>query len=914
MRANDRMFRKLYNIRKAALLALALVLALSCNIFFSACNKPSAEPPAVSAPAGGETSGEGAENPGEGGEPSGEGAENPGGTVPGGETSGEGTENPGEGGETSGEDGENPGEGGETSGEGGETPGEGEGETPVGVLGAGTVALFDFDADPAAGAFSARTADPSLQVTAKYSRNTAQAQTSVHGKAFEVTAAGNEYFDVTVPALSACAQGLTVSFWTCNEGGSECSHIARAPVSGDTASLRFLNLNFADSTEQGGNLYPQNAGVYDPAFAGDFDALVSDGGTWVHVAVTVSASGVVFYKNGAPVCRYNAATSQNIATVCNAFLNVAQNGGTLRFFGNNEGAGSLFADALRLGAFCADDRLLALYQDALGDFGTQENPPAGGGETSGEGSEGDTGGGSAGALYPADPKFDALVGYGSPNTYTTTANVHDPSVIEVTENGRSVYYVFSTDNMGPAFGYQIRRSEDLIHWEYVGCAIEGFNENGAPPSAANPVTPANELYEVYALLQNSGWNGMYTLWAPDVVEGADGKYWLYGCWTAAFGQGHSAIFLCKADAVTGPYTFEDVIVYSYDGWEQGPNAIDPQIYYADGRMFMAYGSFGGGLWALELDPATGLRPPSDPCYKADWAQLASQNSVPAAARYGTRLVSSENIEGPVVAYHENVPLYSGSVNEFSASAVTYENRYYLMGSAGSLSSTYNMRSFHSASPTAGYEAAGGAVGSRVSGSFTWKTSASDAAIGFDFAYPGHNDMFTTADGVNLLAYHCRTSFPSGNINHYLMLSMYGFNSRGELVMSPNRYAGERARKIEAEEIYGLAGGKYTFACVSDNAYGASFNGGYAMAGLSLREDGSVQFGGQTVGTWAVYGENWVYMNLTSPVAAGGGNGRVEGEYYGAAFPAWIEAEGRGGLTLSFLSKDGTDTLYLNSDF
>ena len=56
------------------------------------------------------------------------------------------------------------------------------------------------------------------------------------------------------------------------------------------------------------------------------------------------------------------------------------------------------------------------------------------------------------------------------------------------------------------------------------------------------------------------------------------------------------------------------------------------------------------------------------------------------------------------------------------------------------------------------------------------------------------------------------------------------------------------------------------------------------------------------------------MNLTSPVAAGGGNGRVEGEYYGAAFPAWIEAEGRGGLTLSFLSADGSDTLYLNSDF
>ena len=175
-------------------------------------------------------------------------------------------------------------------------------------------------------------------------------------------------------------------------------------------------------------------------------------------------------------------------------------------------------------------------------------------------------------------------------------------------------------------------------------------------------------------------------------------------------------------------------------------------------------------------------------------------------------------------------------------------------------------------------------------------------------------MITTSEGVNLLAYHDRTSFPSGNINHYLMLSMYGFNSQGELVMSPNRYAGEAARKVTAAEVCGLAGGQYTFASVTSNNYGNSFNKGYAMEGLSLHEDGSVRFGGQAVGTWAVYGENWVYMNLTSPVAAAQGGAQAEGEYYGVAFPAWIEAEGRGGLTLSFLSKDGTDTLYLNSNF
>ena len=71
-------------------------------------------------------------------------------------------------------------------------------------------------------------------------------------------------------------------------------------------------------------------------------------------------------------------------------------------------------------------------------------------------------------LYPSDPNFDALSGFDSTDTSRWgEAKAHDPSVIEA--DGK--FYVFSTDNDG-GYGYQVRTSDDLIHWSFVGFAIE----------------------------------------------------------------------------------------------------------------------------------------------------------------------------------------------------------------------------------------------------------------------------------------------------------------------------------------------------------------------------------------------------------------------------------------------------------
>ena len=542
--------------------------------------------------------------------------------------------------------------------------------------------------------------------------------------------------------------------------------------------------------------------------------------------------------------------------------------------------------------------------------------------------------------YPARTRFPAMTGLGqSNNSSTGIANAHDPAIIEVTEDGQSVYYTFGTDNYSQ-YGYAIRRSTDLINWSYVGVAIPGFNESGAAPSDSNPITESNELYDIYEIVSSdANWaantadpddENNWTLWAPNVVEAYGGGYWLYGCWTVNFGQGHSIIFQCYSESITGPYELvytennnPAIILYSYDGWEAGANALDPFIYYdTDGKMYMAYGSFSNfGIYAVELDPQTGLRKDG-----LEGDDLLSGSTVSAAQRYGTQLVSNAT-EGPTISYHEDVALYSGDPTAYDESNVTYEDRYYLMTSSGSLSDDigqegYNMRSYSSTTATGTYTAPAGTGGSRVSGSFSWRTAEDVAGDGFrgdidyDWAVPGHNDMYTTSDGRDILVFHTRTKFDNtGNCNtHFLTVTSYAFNSRGEIVMNPNRYAGERVRKVMAAEITGLGSdGNYVFNYVSSSDYEDSFNGGYAVTGLNLTSDGKVTYNGSEVGTWTLYGDNWVYVNITTAISDGAG-GSLSGAFYGAAFPAYFEAEYRSGISISLISEDGLDCLYLNQTF
>ena len=85
-------------------------------------------------------------------------------------------------------------------------------------------------------------------------------------------------------------------------------------------------------------------------------------------------------------------------------------------------------------------------------------------------------------------------------------NAHDPSIFK-DDNG--YYYVYSTDaevSNAAKMGIQIRKSKDLINWEFVGWAMDGLPA-GLPQEIREVVTPT-------------------TLWAPDIVKVGD-QYRLY---------------------------------------------------------------------------------------------------------------------------------------------------------------------------------------------------------------------------------------------------------------------------------------------------------------------------------------------------------------------------------------------------
>ena len=267
--------------------------------------------------------------------------------------------------------------------------------------------------------------------------------------------------------------------------------------------------------------------------------------------------------------------------------------------------------------------------------------------------------------FPNGVRFDALNQdwEATPDKWGTFG-VHDPSMLEAD----GVYYVFSTGTFRRDM-YQIRRSKDLVHWEFIGEAIPGG---------------FSELKPVVDMLKSIYGGDVRTenLWAPDVLKGSDGKYWLYGCYTGVFGNNYSVIFLCKAENAEGPYRYEDMLVVSGGNWGLVPNAIDPQIFFdAENRMWMTYGSFYGGIRILELDPATGLR-------KDGYTfAMFREKKLSRGQYYGKRILTTTNAEGSVVAFHRGVPVYGGDIFAGAENKALWARkvRFFLMASYYSLS-------------------------------------------------------------------------------------------------------------------------------------------------------------------------------------------------------------------------------------
>ena len=165
---------------------------------------------------------------------------------------------------------------------------------------------------------------------------------------------------------------------------------------------------------------------------------------------------------------------------------------------------------------------------------------------------------------------------------------HDPSMMYDPISGW--YYSYCTDAAITSEyrqGIPVRRSRDLIEFEFVGNALSrDAIEEGRDNGDGNKPTGG--------------------FWAP-FAEYVNGEYRLYYSATKAFGSSESRIWLAVAKHPEGPFENRGVVVDTWGTTDAEPNAIDPHIVDTpEGRKYFIYGSFFGGIFVKELDVTTGL--------------------------------------------------------------------------------------------------------------------------------------------------------------------------------------------------------------------------------------------------------------------------------------------------------------------
>lgn len=160
-------------------------------------------------------------------------------------------------------------------------------------------------------------------------------------------------------------------------------------------------------------------------------------------------------------------------------------------------------------------------------------------------------------------------------TLNGLTNSHDPGTI--TKDGNT-YFHFTTGT-----GIWYSTSTNLTTWT----------------GAASPVFTT---YPSWISSKISGFNGSF--WAPDIIH-MNGYYYLYYS-VSTFGSSNSAIGVARSSSLTSPsWSDLGIVVQSYGGSSE-MNAIDPALFRDnDGKVYMSYGSFFGGIGIAEVNQSTG---------------------------------------------------------------------------------------------------------------------------------------------------------------------------------------------------------------------------------------------------------------------------------------------------------------------
>lgn len=470
--------------------------------------------------------------------------------------------------------------------------------------------------------------------------------------------------------------------------------------------------------------------------------------------------------------------------------------------------------------------------------------------------------------------------------YWHTANTHDPVMIKEGDT----YYVFSTDaqyGTTTQKGLHVRKSSDMIKWDFVGTALD--------------INSVNEAID-YVGYNKDGIKVDF-FWAPEIVKrpkaNGGSEFWLFYC-ISAFGERNSYIGVAKSDSITGPYVHSHEILRTHQT-VGSPNAIDPAILVEgegeNEQMWMTYGSWNAGINLIELDAATGepkiqqkLVRKTVACHTAVKGQTVQEEKlVPALAddpAFGTTLLQVYSAEAPHLMKH-------GSY-------------YYLFVTTGKdLTYDYDVRVFRSEDIAGPYVDAEGRRAADKSGESTFRQYGNKITDAHRFKYEdgdkkgwaaiGHCSTFTEGDQTYFLSHYRGTYIDSARF--FLGIRKMFFVGDWPVVAA-NRYAGEQSQDMTGLNI----SGKYLMHILSKRVCNATLNSNKITVDidaitLELKSNGEVD-SELYDGSWKFTGENKIEIKLGSTT------------YKGIVSPQWSWERNRGVLGISAISNKG-EALWAN---
>lgn len=329
-------------------------------------------------------------------------------------------------------------------------------------------------------------------------------------------------------------------------------------------------------------------------------------------------------------------------------------------------------------------------------------------------------------------------------------NVHDPSIKKFGDT----YYCYSTDvgygTSVPA-GIQIRKSKDLVQWQFVGWVF-----NGVPAMGAQYIT-------------SSGGTPFQALWAPYITK-VNNEYRLYYSLSSALPR-LSVIGLATASNPEGPWTERGVVVVSKNDNTVQTNAIDPTVVITPaGDQYMYYGSAWDGIYILKLDPTTGL------------AANNGDKGVRIANRGFTNGVYNGNIEGAEIIYNKNL------------------NKYFLFVSYDWLQTKYNVRVCRADNPQGPFYDYNG-VDANTNTDHGPMIVAPYQFMGHGgWQGTAHPGVFDDGNGQYFIAHQGRPA-----VNSYFMdlhVRKLFWTTDGWPVASPERYAWEDSSTVAKDSLVG----------------------------------------------------------------------------------------------------------------